>query len=104
MNILKLLLVLITCLFASATFSLADEVIITHRSGKVQRIQIKENGDPVEQVSFKRSAVQAQSTPDAEPVAAPVPEKAFSPKPAETTKPGGKPGIKIKWASPMDPQ
>jgi len=104
MNILKLLTVLITGIFVTTTSALADEIIITHRSGKVQTVQLEENGDPVDQVSFRRSVVKTQAAPASSPVAAPAPEKAPSQKPAEAAKPGTKPGVKIKWAAPMDPQ
>lgn len=102
MLILKLMSVLVTCLFFMTTLAIADEVVITHRSGKVQIIPIEEKGDPVEQVSFRRSASQSQSAPAAAPVAAPA--KVESQQKSETPQKSGRLPIKVRWAEPMDPQ
>ncbi|MGE0916969.1 hypothetical protein [Trichlorobacter lovleyi] len=114
MNALKLLPALMSLgLFSMATASMADEIIITHRSGKIQTIRIEQNGDPVEQVSFRRSKKEAQqvqqpasnaaaatkAVPDV--ATAPSP-KATPPKVEEPAKAAERSGIKIKWAQPVD--
>lgn len=104
MLILKLMSVLVACLLSMTALAIADEVVITHRSGKVQIIPIEEKGDPVEQVNFRRSATQSQSAPAAAPVAAPAPAKVESQQKSETPQKSGKPPIKVRWAEPMDPQ
>jgi hypothetical protein len=101
---LKLMSVLVTCLLFMAALAIADEVVITHRSGKVQIIPIEEKGDPVEQVSFRRSVTQPQSTSAAAPVATPAPAKVESQKKSETPQKSGRLPIKVRWAEPMDPQ
>lgn len=114
MNALKLLPALTSIvLFSTATAAMADEIIITHRSGKIQTIRIEQNDDPVEQVSFRRSKEETQqvqqpvsntaaatkAVPDA--ATAPSP-KATSPKVEEPAKASERSGIKIKWAQPVD--
>ncbi len=114
MNVLKLLPALMSLgLFSMAAASMADEIIITHRSGKVQTIRIEQNGDPVEQVSFRRSKEEAQhiqqpgsnaaAATKAVPNAATVPSpRVAPPKVLEPAKPAERSGIKIKWAQPVD--
>ena len=99
--------------FVGIGYAASDEIIITHRSGKVQTIRIEQPGDPVEQVSFRRgkeesptpqqqsaatpSAPQQQQKPVASQPSAPAAVK--TPEPAQSS--GGS-GVKIKWAKPVD--
>lgn len=115
MKIMKLLSVLPIGLLCMVPNVIADDIIITHRSGKVQTIRIEQNGDPVEQVSFRRGkedVPQAQTKPQppsapAGIIAAPAPVTSappapVTPKTAETAKEPDKSGVKIKWATPVD--
>lgn len=116
MKALKLMALVATAsLLFTSTAAVADEVIIIHRSGKIQTLQINSAEDPVEQVSFRRKAPEAAATPQVAPVpptavvAAP-PVVTTAPAAAPTAKsaapapktPDTKPGVKIKWAEPMD--
>ena len=116
MKSLKLITLVATgSLLFTGTAAVADEVIIIHRSGKIQTLQIDDSADPVEQVSFRRKAPEATATPQASaappaavvavpqvvttaPAATPTAKSAA---PAAKT-PDTKPGVKIKWAEPMD--
>lgn len=116
MKALKLMTFAVTAgLLLTGTAAVADEVIIIHRSGKIQTLQIDGAADPVEQVSFRRKAPEAAATPQASaaPPAAvvaapPVVTTAPAATPAAKTAapapktPDTKPGVKIKWAEPMD--
>jgi uncharacterized membrane protein len=116
MKALKLMAFVATVgLLITSTAAVADEVIIIHRSGKIQTLQIDGAADPVEQVSFRRKAPETAAAPQAPavpsaavaatppvvttaPAAAPAAKSAA---PAAKT-PDTKPGVKIKWAEPMD--
>ncbi len=115
MKSLKLITLMVTgSLLLTATAAVADEVIIIHRSGKIQTLQIDSAADPVEQVSFRRkapetvAAPQTQATPSAAavavipPAASTAPASAPAAKAAAPAKAPEKPGVKIKWAEPMD--
>lgn len=115
MKLLKLMALTVTAsLLFTSTAAVADEVIIIHRSGKIQTLQIDDAADPVEQVSFRRKAPEAKATPQAQtaPPAAVVttpsvvitaPAAASTAKPAAPAKTSDtKSGVKIKWAEPMD--
>lgn len=97
------LAVLLCC--ASSAVS-ADEIVITHRSGKVQTIRIEQPDDPVEQVSFRRGAGEAPraARPDAPaaPAASAAPAAPAAPTVPEPAQKPERSGIKVKWASPMD--
>ena len=116
MKSLKLMALVATgSLLFTGTAALADEVIIIHRSGKIQTLQIDDAADPVEQVSFRRKAPEAAATPQAS--AAPpaavvaVPQVVTTAPAATPTAKSATPaakasdnksGVKIKWAEPMD--
>lgn len=107
MNVLKLLSALMGLgLFSMATASMADEIIITHRSGKIQTIRIEQNGDPVEQVSFRRSKEEPHQIQQSQSNSTTAPKTASDAAPpkktAEPAKATERSGIKIKWAQPMD--
>ena len=118
MNSLKLIGVAATGLLLTSVTVMADELIVIHRSGKIQTIQIDGNADPIDQVSFRRKAesphvLQKESQPSPAPTVntAPALPAAVSatpsapvaaPKAAETPKSPAKPGVKIKWAEPLD--
>lgn len=115
MKSLKLITLMVTgSLLLTATAAVADEVIIIHRSGKIQTLQIDGSADPVEQVSFRRKAPEAAATPQAQitppaaavavipPAASTSPASAPAAKAAAPAKAPEKPGVKIKWAEPMD--
>jgi len=100
-------LVLIFGLAASSVW--ADEIILTHRSGKVRIIPVEAHDDPVEQVSFRRTTTAGpQDNQPAQPATTmttpaeetrPLQKKAAPPA-NDTTKPP----FKLKWAPPMDVQ
>lgn len=106
----------IILLFATTSLlSAADEITITHRSGKVQTIKIEQPDDPVDQVSFKPGRATAEpvsSTPSAKQqgVAAGaaagavtvIETKPAAKQPAPVKAEKGEGGVKIKWAQPMD--
>lgn len=119
MKIIKLVSTLsVAGLLCLASAVQADEIIITHQSGKVQVIKIEQSNDPVDQVSFRRSKAtapqaqqQTQAVPSpvvesksatAAPIAVAAPSVANSTKAPETVKTPNKSGVKIKWAAPMD--
>jgi len=76
----------------------AEEIVITHRSGKVQIIQVESSIDPIESVAFRRSGKNNL------PAMPPTPEGTVAPKTQDKAKVSGKPSVKYKWAKPMDPQ
>lgn len=86
----------------------AEEVILIHRSGKIQTIQIDSSSDPVEQVSFRKTdRTGAVKMSPSQPAPVPATREIQPPKisvqpPAEQAKPAEKPGVKIKWAAPSD--
>lgn len=92
----------------------AEEIVVTHRSGKVQIIQVDGSIDPIESVAFRRSggnnlpampsSPQLPSHSTATPPEPPTPEGTVTPKTQDKAKISGKPSIKYKWAKPMDPQ
>ena len=89
--------------------SWADEIILTHRSGKVQVIPVEAHDDPVEQVSFRRTS--SAGTPDKQPgqpaTTVTTPAEETRPMLKKTTPPAGdgsKQPFKLKWAPPMDTQ
>jgi len=85
-------------LVSTVTTVLSDEIIITHRSGKVQIIQIESSDDLIEQVSFRPAPQKAS----------PVQSTILKPSPPsgeahpDTGKTTDKAGPKIKWAPPAD--
>jgi hypothetical protein len=95
---------------------LAEEIIITHRSGKVQIIQVDSSIDPVESVTLRRSGentLPAMPPPSAQlpprttatpPPEPPTLEGTVIPKTQDEANVSGKPSIKYKWAQPLDPQ
>ena len=102
-------LILLACssLLLTGSFAVADEIIIIHRSGKIQTLQIDSAADPVEQVSFRRKAQEITTTQQPQPQPAPAAAAAVTQAPpaakAETpAKAPEKSGVKIKWAEPMD--
>lgn len=116
MNLLTTSILAATLALTGST-ALADEIVITHRSGKVQILPINDAGDPVEQVSFRKSRKESStspapapqqmpvSTPDGKGLTPPVVnEKVVVQKPAETPKSPDKPAVKFKWAEPKDTQ
>jgi hypothetical protein len=99
--------VLILGLAASSVW--ADEIILTHRSGKVRVIPVETHDDPVEQVSFRRTGT--SGTPEKQLV---QPDTTMT-TPAKETRPlqektvprtgnDSKPPFKMRWAPPMDAQ
>lgn len=83
----------VTCQIAAA-----DEVVITHRSGKVQIITIDTSGDPIDQVSFRRKDAGA-------PVEVGGSSRARQQQSeTEQKKETGAPKFKLKWAPPVDTQ
>lgn len=109
--------ILAAALALTGSTALADEIVITHRSGKVQILPINDAGDPVEQVSFRKSRTESNTLPAPAAQQTPVPtpggkaltppainEKVVVQKPVETPKSPDKPAVKFKWAEPRDPQ
>lgn len=106
---------LITGLMLTASLATADEIIIIHRSGKIDTVPLNDSNDPVEQVSFKRSSqpvsgdtAKTQAAPAAPAPATVQPPKQVEKPPAPPATPvaessTGKPKIKIRWAEPVDP-
>lgn len=91
---------------------MADDLIVIHRSGKIQTIQIDSSNDPIEQVSFRRGKENVTQIQQQQPLVAPAvvvttPPKASavtqSPqKAAEMPKTADTPNVKVKWATPVD--
>ena len=110
MDFLKLTTLTMTALLLSTTPVLADELIIIHKSGKIQTIQIDSSSDPIDQVSFRRintTPVPAPVPPthsgvNVAPSAAPPTQQTTARKATETAKAPEKAEVKIKWAQPMD--
>lgn len=125
MNTLRMVAMAAAGILLTGTIATADEVIIIHRSGKIQTVQIDDNADPVDQVSFRKTekpvlpagsdqpvvpqvkntpvaplAVTTTPTQPASALAPPV--AAIAAKPVEAVKPSDKSGVKIKWAEPVD--
>ncbi len=110
MKQLKLTALILTGLVFTALPGIADDIIIIHRSGKIQTIQIDGVSDPIEQVSFRRgkdTQSQVQVTPPTGTAPAPGAVSAVKtpdspPKLAEEAKSATKSNIKVKWATPVD--
>lgn len=110
MDFLKLTTLTMTTLLLSTTPVLADELIVIHKSGKIQTIQIDSSSDPIDQVSFRRLNTTAASAPpppahsaaNVAPSAVPPPQQTTAQKATETAKAPEKAEVKIKWAQPMD--
>lgn len=116
MKMLKLMPLLLTVLLLTGAIALADEIVIVHRSGKIETIKIDSDTDPVEQVNFRKTE-KTETKPALRPEAnriptPPVPAKTpqpdqetrAQPKPSEPEQKANKPNIKIKWAQPMEAQ
>lgn len=111
MTVLKTSLTLclaIICLTATNN-SWADEIILTHRSGKVQVITVETHDDPVEQVSFRRTTTagttEKQPAQPATTTTTPAKEtRSIHKKAVPSTGGDSKPPFKLKWAPPMDAQ
>jgi hypothetical protein len=110
MNSLKFIAMMATALLLAGTVAAADEITIKHRSGKIRTIQIDDNLDPVEQVSFKKSERTAvDGVKPNETITAPPPSGSTAPPPKQPAqdakpqeKPSATPNLKIKWAAPVD--
>lgn len=110
MDFLKLTTLTMTALLLNTTTVLADELIVIHKSGKIQTIQIDSSSDPIDQVSFRRIHTTAAHAPvppansaaNVAPSAAPPTQQTTARKAAETAKAPEKAEVKIKWAQPMD--
>lgn len=93
---------LIIGLLATASLAVADEIIITHHSGKVQTIPLSDSSDPVEQISIRRTEKTVSSTAAktvAPAILAPTETIAA---PIQPEKSADKPKLKVKWAEPVD--
>lgn len=116
MNRAGIVCLAVSMAFATACIAVAaDEIVITHRSGKVQTLRIEQPDDPVESVSFKPGRADQTATPAAAPVPASIvvptgqaapelvnvtPVKEAATKAAKEDKGSG--NIKLKWAEPID--
>lgn len=99
------LLLLVFCL--TAPYLWADEIIITHRSGKVRTIPVETHDDPVEQVSFRRTTTAGTTEKQPAQPTTTTPAKETRPihkKAVPSTGGDSKPPFKLKWAPPMDAQ
>jgi hypothetical protein len=76
----------------------AEEIVITHRSGKVQVIEVDGSVDPIDSVALRLSGKNNLPTPP------PTTEGAVPPQTQDKAKVSGKPSVKYKWVKPMDPQ
>ncbi len=93
---------------------LADEIVITYRSGKTQTIRVEPGSDPVEQISIRKGAEAAPKTelkatapvpPSSPPVVTPPAQQAAPSAAGKQTAPEQrqeKDGVKIRWAAPRD--
>lgn len=115
MKCLTLLCVLYTACTLFSSTALADEIVITHRSGKTQTIRVEAGDDPVEQISIRKEAAAAPKTElKAVPPAQTPSQTAVTPPPSQQAAPTGTAkqtapeprhetgGVKIKWADPVD--
>ena len=93
MKHVSIMMLMAGLMLISSTVS-AEEIVITHRSGKVQIIHVDGSVDPIESVAFRRSGGNNLQAP----------EGTVTPKTQDKAKISGKPSIKYNWAKPMDPQ
>jgi len=98
---------LLSCLLLTST-ALADEVVITYRSGAVQQVPLLEPTEQIQQISYRKQGTVQAPAPAAPQVSAPQQQPATStpkatapsaPEPKTTTE---KIPIKLKWAQPKD--
>lgn len=108
MNRVQIACLAVSIFFATASFvTAADEIVITHRSGKVQTLRIEQPDDPVESVSFKPGRSDQKAASPA-PAPAVVPAKQITPETAKeevkaaAKEDKGSGNIKLRWAEPMD--
>lgn len=105
---------LILCLTLTGSLALADEVVITYRSGVVQQVPLQEPTEQIQQISYRKQAsgqppaVPDTTAPKAPQAAAPQQQrKASTTKTAPASVPEPKAStekipIKLKWAQPKD--
>ena len=97
----------LSCLLFAGAPALADEVVISYRSGAVQQIPLLEPTEQIQQISYrKQGTVQAptaaapQAAPQQQPAANST--KAAPPPASEPKAASEKIPIKLKWAQPKD--
>jgi len=101
----------VICLLFTGAPALADEVVISYRSGAVQQIPLLEPTEQIQQISYrKKDTVQAPATAATQ-VAAPQQQPTTSTHTSKTAAPAApepkpeeekKIPIKLKWAQPKD--
>ncbi len=105
MHILRLMALTGVGLMITGTAVVADEIVVTHRSGKVQTISIDSNTDPVEQISFRKTDTTTPGNPGkTQTPPAPTPPPQVQQQSAPQQPPAAdKPPVKFKWAAPAAP-
>lgn len=101
-------MLVVSCLLFVGSPALADEVVISYRSGAVQQIPLLEPTEQIQQISYrKQGTVQAPAA--AAPQAAPLQQqpaasatRAAAPAAPEPKAVTEKIPIKLKWAQPKD--
>ncbi len=112
MNRAGIVCLTVSMVCATACIAVAvDEIVITHRSGKVQTLRIEQPDDPVESVSFKPGRADQTATSAAAPATAPARQITPDLTNVEPVKEGAKKAvnedkdpanIKLRWAAPVD--
>lgn len=100
---------LILCLTLTGSLALADEVVITYRSGVVQQVPLLEPTEQIQQISYRKQGAAQAPGAVAPQVAAPQQQQPATGTSAPVAPPASEPKattekipIKLKWAQPKD--